>query len=67
MYYSPGMLAKVVDSQTDRVMGTRGGYWVEHPGNWVEHPGTGYWVTDFYQVTGSPGDAFRGVWGCEGW
>ena len=62
MYYSPGMLANVVDFQTDRVVGTRGiGYWVAHPGNWVERPGTGYWVTDFYQVTELPGDAFRGA------
>ena len=48
--------------QTYRVLGTRGiGYWVAHPGNWMERPGTGYWVTDFYQVTELPGDAFRGA------
>ena len=48
--------------QTYCVLGTRGiGYWVAHPGNWMERPGTGYWVTDFYQVTELPGDAFRGA------
>ena len=55
MYYSPGMLAKVVDSQTDRVMGTRGtGVLGGAPGELGGAPGDrvlgyrllpGYWVT----------------------
>ena len=32
----------------------------------VEHPAAAYVVTDLYQVTGSLGDVFKGVWGCGG-
>ena len=57
--YSFGMFVKVVDYQTDRVL-------VPWRGYGVAHPAAAYVVTDIYQVTGSLGDVFKGVWGCGG-